>query len=64
MEIRLTPTGRWEASEDETESAMFAPLRKAFQADWRRGSLRWQRKRSVWMMRRPCATGRPWQNSI
>ena len=39
MEIRLTPTGqlRWEAPEGETESAVFAPLRKAFQADWREG---------------------------
>src|SRR5262245_28212792 len=39
MEIRLTPTGqlRWETSEGETESAVFAPLRKAFQADWREG---------------------------
>ena len=39
MEIRLTPMGqlRWEAPEGETESAVFAPLRKAFQADWREG---------------------------
>ena len=39
MEIRLTPTGqlRWEAPEGEPESAVFAPLRKAFQADWREG---------------------------
>ena len=39
MAIRLTPTGqlRWEAPEGETESAVSAPLRKAFQADWREG---------------------------
>src|SRR5215831_12772341 len=39
MEIRLTPTGqlRWEALEGETESAVLASLRKAFQADWREG---------------------------
>ena len=39
MEIRLTPTGqlRWEAPEGGTESAVLAPLRKAFQADWREG---------------------------
>src|SRR5262245_26400024 len=39
MEIRLTPTGqlRWEAPEDGTEAAVWAPLRKAFQADWREG---------------------------
>src|SRR5215470_1549532 len=39
MEIRLTPTGqlRWEAPEDGTEAAVLAPLRKAFQTDWREG---------------------------
>src|SRR5262249_58595376 len=39
IEIRLTPTGqlRWEAPEGETEFAVFAPLRKAFQADWQEG---------------------------
>ena len=39
MEIRLTPTGqlRWEAPEGGTESPVLAPLRKAFQADWREG---------------------------
>jgi SNF2 family DNA or RNA helicase len=39
MAIRLTPTGqlRWEAPEDEPESAVPASLRKAFQADWRQG---------------------------
>ena len=39
MEIRLTPMEqlRWEAPEGETESAVYMPLRKAFQADWREG---------------------------
>src|SRR5215510_11132841 len=39
MEIRLTPTGqlRWEVSEGGTESAVLAPLRKAFQAEWQEG---------------------------
>ena len=39
MEIRLTPTEqlRWEASEGGTESAVLAPLCKAFQADWQEG---------------------------
>lgn len=39
MEIRLTPMGqlRWEAPEGETASAVFSPVRKAFQADWREG---------------------------
>src|SRR5262249_19590473 len=39
MAIRLTPTGqlRWEAPTGGSESAVLAPLQKAFQADWREG---------------------------